>query len=541
MGKTTKESALQSYFVFVQDNNTGKILRMAFPSQVQIGVNTLPADLIVTGTTKLHGRLTLSIATFTAVNKKVTYNINTSDIITQVIGTNATETINLYLPKNPIDGQIHIIKDMSGTASTKNIQIYASKTTPITKIDGADYKTINTDYGKLGVFWYANMWNIFIFSESGSASLTDTAPVDVTKSAATVGVATDAARADHKHNISTAVASSLSVGGASSEGSATSLCRSDHTHALPAFGTTAGTFCQGNDSRFVGAYSSTPSALGVTGATDGASSNYAKGDHAHNINVAAPSSVDASTTAVAAGASTSLARADHTHTFRIPSQAAGDFLYATSASAWARLPIGAEGRVLSVVGGVPAYAVAFTSASSLGGDVGGTPATTAVKKLTGDSEYVTFPAAHTSPRIGQEQAVAGSGYNIRYSAQSGTASGVTNGGMAVLSGGGKNSTGTKGGVQISLGVTDSTTEPMIEVAEKVTGNSVVALNYAASLTTTEAPAGVGDAVILVANARSVPSANPGPGGVTVYLEENVGLWVRDGDGNEIMIAPVVTS
>lgn len=79
--------------------------------------------------------------------------------------------------------------------------------------------------------------------------LTSSAPANVTKAAASVGVAADAARSDHKHDITTASASALSVGGSSAEGTATSLARSDHTHALPAFGTTAGTFCQGNDSR----------------------------------------------------------------------------------------------------------------------------------------------------------------------------------------------------------------------------------------------------------------------------------------------------
>lgn len=83
----------------------------------------------------------------------------------------------------------------------------------------------------------------------GYAALTSSAPADVTKATAVVGVATTAARADHKHNISTATASTLTVGGSNAEGSATSLARSDHTHALPAFGTTSGTFCQGNDSR----------------------------------------------------------------------------------------------------------------------------------------------------------------------------------------------------------------------------------------------------------------------------------------------------
>ena len=110
--------------------------------------------------------------------------------------------------------------------------------------------------------------------------LTASAPANVTKSAAVVGVATDAARADHKHDITTAAASSLTATTTNTEGTATSLARSDHTHsissaapsaltvggsnvtgtssdfsradhihALPAFGSIAGTFTEGNDSR----------------------------------------------------------------------------------------------------------------------------------------------------------------------------------------------------------------------------------------------------------------------------------------------------
>lgn len=61
--------------------------------------------------------------------------------------------------------------------------------------------------------------------------LTSSAPVNVTKAAAAVGVATSAARADHKHDITTA-APAVGIGGGNSEGSAASLARSDHGHAL---------------------------------------------------------------------------------------------------------------------------------------------------------------------------------------------------------------------------------------------------------------------------------------------------------------------
>lgn len=41
----------------------------------------------------------------------------------------------------------------------------------------------------------------------------------------------------------------LTVGGAGTDGVATTASRSDHVHGLPAFGTTAGTFCEGDDAR----------------------------------------------------------------------------------------------------------------------------------------------------------------------------------------------------------------------------------------------------------------------------------------------------
>ena len=46
-----------------------------------------------------------------------------------------------------------------------------------------------------------------------------------------------------------AAPSALTVGGSNVSGSASTIVHSDHQHALPAFGTTSGTFAQGNDSR----------------------------------------------------------------------------------------------------------------------------------------------------------------------------------------------------------------------------------------------------------------------------------------------------
>lgn len=78
-----------------------------------------------------------------------------------------------------------------------------------------------------GKTWVGNADGIPV--ESTISTLSDTAPVNVTKDTASAGAATDASRRDHKHDITTAAASS--VGTANAEGSATSLARSDHVHA----------------------------------------------------------------------------------------------------------------------------------------------------------------------------------------------------------------------------------------------------------------------------------------------------------------------
>lgn len=86
-------------------------------------------------------------------------------------------------------------------------------------------------------------------AQAGAAVVTSTAPVNVTKATAAVGTSGEAARQDHKHDITTAIAAAQVPGDSAIEGSASSLARSDHKHSLPAYGTGSGTFCQGNDSR----------------------------------------------------------------------------------------------------------------------------------------------------------------------------------------------------------------------------------------------------------------------------------------------------
>ena len=132
---------------------------------------------------------------------------------------------------------------------------------------------------------------------SGAAALTAAAPADVTKSAAVVGVATTAAKADHKHDVSTATPGSVTLGATAAEGAATSLARSDHTHGT---GTPLA-----------------PADVTKAAASAGASSTPAREDHKHDVSTGTPGST--SIAAIAAeGSATSLARSDHTHGMGTP-------------------------------------------------------------------------------------------------------------------------------------------------------------------------------------------------------------------------------
>lgn len=121
-------------------------------------------------------------------------------------------------------------------------------------------------------------------------ALTAVNPVDVTKAAANVGIATTAAKSDHKHDVSTAAPTAVGVSTASAEGSATTLARSDHSH-------------QSNTS---------PVSVTRSAAVIGTSNEPARADHKHDISTAAPGSTCLGTVSAEGSAST-LARSDHIH------------------------------------------------------------------------------------------------------------------------------------------------------------------------------------------------------------------------------------
>jgi hypothetical protein len=93
----------------------------------------------------------------------------------------------------------------------------------------------------------------------------------------------------------------LAVGGSSAEGVANAFARQDHLHALPPFGTTAGTFCEGNDPRLnaSGGTADPHAASHLPGGLDGLASGPASSLSAGGSN--------------AEGAASAFARQDHLH------------------------------------------------------------------------------------------------------------------------------------------------------------------------------------------------------------------------------------
>ena len=124
-------------------------------------------------------------------------------------------------------------------------------------------------------------------------ALTASPPVEIDKSAAVIGVATASARADHKHDISTATPVTLEMGAPSAEGSATSLARSDHIHQINGDGTLS-TINAGD------------------AAVEGTAVGVPRKDHQHPVSTAAPQDLVPQEPS-AEGTSTALARADHVH------------------------------------------------------------------------------------------------------------------------------------------------------------------------------------------------------------------------------------
>jgi hypothetical protein len=116
-------------------------------------------------------------------------------------------------------------KEVGGSANTLTITPNGGDT-----IEGAGSLALSAlDEQVLLVSDGTSNWMKLATSDTG-ALVTSNPPVNVTKAAAVVGTGVDAARDDHKHDVSTAAAVEL-TDSTNAEGAASTLARSNHTHA----------------------------------------------------------------------------------------------------------------------------------------------------------------------------------------------------------------------------------------------------------------------------------------------------------------------
>lgn len=172
MTDTTKNQADRSFFVVAKDANTGHISRVAIPANVQIGLQGNPAEL------QLLGRLSLATKDHSVTrSNQGTLNITNDDTIVSVtlVSTPTSGRITLRLPANPRDGQLHFIKDMSGTANTVPIDIIPNDGV---LIDQYDSKTLTDNYGSIALYWFGDRWRVLV-SGVGLIGL-GAAPTDAT-------------------------------------------------------------------------------------------------------------------------------------------------------------------------------------------------------------------------------------------------------------------------------------------------------------------------------------------------------------------------
>jgi hypothetical protein len=144
-----------SPLIVIRDGRTGKVTRIAMPAPVQVGTKGNPVEL------QLLGRFSIAATIFEVTGDESATVRPTNDDTTVLVNvtTAPTGNVTLHLPESPRVGQVHVIKDMSGTAAGTAIDI--TPPTGIT-IDGASNKQIALAYDSVSLIWNGTEWNVLI-------------------------------------------------------------------------------------------------------------------------------------------------------------------------------------------------------------------------------------------------------------------------------------------------------------------------------------------------------------------------------------------
>ncbi len=155
-GSATRSETNQSFFVFIKDRNTSIVQRVAIPGDVQVGLVGRPSEL------QLLGRLSLASTTMKvdSLNKGI-INVSNHDTVMAVSlsVTPLSGRIRVYLPPTPRVGQLHFIKDSSGSAGTVPIDIIPPNGV---MIDGQASQSLSDAYDSLALVWLDGQWRKLI-------------------------------------------------------------------------------------------------------------------------------------------------------------------------------------------------------------------------------------------------------------------------------------------------------------------------------------------------------------------------------------------
>jgi len=250
-------------------------------------------------------------------------------------------------------------------------------------------------------------------------------PIAVSRSAASVGISEQAARADHKHDIFTAAPSTITPAQSNSEGSAASLARSDHIHNIPV-GTPVNVTKAANSEGVAATFARSDHKHDITTAAastltpdlsnaEGNATSLARSNHIHNVPTFAPRALSAGGTNTQ-GTSGSFARSDHVHRINDPStEVSATGQVSTTSTSPANVPD------MSITPGAGTYLVSFSSYGYHEGNgasvvvelaVAGTPVGHSKRRMGGvnATKFCNFPV-HTQAKV---TVTAGQAITARY-------------------------------------------------------------------------------------------------------------------------------
>lgn len=158
-----KREDLNKPYMILLKNSKDHVNGVAFPEMVQIGIDKVPSELIVTG------RLSVSVENYICRpggSVTLSDNATIAAIEQDPKAPSSVGELNVKLPIKPRDGSLLIVKDLTGNASNNNIRVSSWKANE--KIDGDFSKVISSDYGFMSLFWRSGNWYSYGLAGDGT-------------------------------------------------------------------------------------------------------------------------------------------------------------------------------------------------------------------------------------------------------------------------------------------------------------------------------------------------------------------------------------